>query len=65
MRILVLFWCERLYYSGVLQLSASEAHDELEAHEKAMAMLKARVVAAEHESHRLEHEVFVAGQTAA
>jgi len=45
-------------------LSQTAAQDELEAHEKAMAMLKARVSHAEEQSRVLEHKLYLAGQTA-
>jgi len=37
---------------------------KLEAHEKAMAMLKARVSQAEEKSRELEHKLYLAGQRA-
>jgi hypothetical protein len=46
------------------ELSQTAARDEIEAHKKAMVMLKSRVTAAEEKSRRLEHELFVAGQAA-
>jgi len=41
-------------------LSQSKAHDELEAHEKAMGMLKQRVREVEKSSQQLEHKIFLA-----
>jgi len=46
------------------ELSQTAARDELEAHEKAMAMLKARVSHAEEKSREIEHKLYLAGQTA-
>lgn len=46
------------------QLSEKEAHNELQAHEKAMAMLQTRVAESEKRSRKIEHLIYVAGQTA-